>query len=428
MARTLATRWPRPLATAVAVSAGAQLAVTPLMLLHWSQLSLIGVVANLVVVPLAAALTTLGLLAVLIAAASDTVAHLVFQSLWLLLLGLRLVVRGFAAIPGAVIHVATPPAPALAAAAVALLTAPVATGRRGRLALTGLAAFAVVATIVAALPDGRLHVLMLDVGQGDAILVRGPDGRALLVDTGGGGPGRSDRGERVILPVLHRAGIRRLAALAITHGDPDHAGGLQSVLEGIPVDEVWVPAGTEGAEWQWPIAAAGVSRRELARGDRVWLGPLLVTALHPARPDPAVAGGPPWDENNGSLVLRVEWGLASALLTGDAEAKAERDMLAARAPLRGALLKVGHHGSRNASSPPFLAAVAPPLALVSVGARNPFGHPSPAALARLADAGAAIYRTDQDGAVEITSDATRLWIRPWARPALMEELLLRGAP
>lgn len=425
--RSLPGCCPPALATAVSVSAGAQLAVSPLMLLHWNQLSLIGVAANLVVVPLAATLTTLGLLAVTLAVASEALAHAVFQSLWLLLLALRLLVRGIAAVPGAVIYPPSPSPLAVAAAAAALLLAPRARDGRGWALVVALAGAAVLTTAALYLPDGHLHVLMLDVGQGDAILVRGPDGRALLVDTGGGGPGRSDRGERVVLPALRRAGIRRLAALVVTHGDPDHAGGLRSLLEGMPIDAVWVPAGTEDADWQRPLAVTGVPRRVLARGDRVWLGPLLVTVLHPPRATPGHAARLS-DANNGSLMLRIEWGLATVLLAADAETPAEMDVLADGLPLEAAVLKVGHHGSRYASSPPFLAAVAPRLALISVGARNPFGHPSPEALGRLAAAGAAVYRTDYDGAIEVTSDAASLWVRRWARPQATEEALLRGAP
>jgi competence protein ComEC len=424
----LPARWPRALGVAVAVSAGAQLAVSPLMLLHWSQLSLIGVAANLLVVPLAALLTTLGLLAVVLAGASATLAHAVFQSLWVLLLGLRFLVRGIATVPGAVVHLPAPAPLAVVAAAAALSLLPAARTAWRRGLVAALATAAIVPTVAGLWPDGRLHLTVLDVGQGDAILVQGPDGRALLVDTGGGGPGRFDRGERIVLPALHRAGIRRLAALVLTHGDPDHAGGLTSLLEGMPIDAVWVPAGTEDAGWQRPVEAAGVPRLPLARGDRVWVGPLLVQVLHPPRAGP---GQGPWvsDVNNGSLVLRIEWGLAAAILTGDAERPVEADALAAGLPVSAPILKVGHHGSRHASTAPFLAAVGPRLALVSVGARNPFGHPSPEVLGRLAAAGAAVYRTDYDGAVEITSDAAHLWVRRWAAPdGAPQEISLDGAP
>ncbi|MGH7265018.1 MAG: DNA internalization-related competence protein ComEC/Rec2, partial [Candidatus Rokuibacteriota bacterium] len=421
--RTLEARLPGWVAVPVAVSASAQLAVTPLTLVHWQQLSLIGVVSNLLVVPLAAVLTTLGLVAALTGMASEALARPLFQTLWVLLVGLRLLARGFAALPGAVLH--TPPAATagVLALGLALVLLPVAATPGRRLALVGLLALGAGAAVASALPDPRLRLVVLDVGQGDAILLRGPDGHALVVDTGGGGPGRADRGERVVLPALRRAGVRRLTALAVTHGDPDHAGGLVGLLRGIPVDEVWVPAGTEDAAWHVPAAAAGVPRRILSRGDRVWLGRMLVTVLHPPR---AARGA---DENNRSLVLRVEWGLASALLTGDAEAPAEAEMLAAGLPLRSTVLKLGHHGSRHGSSAPFVATVSPRVGLASAGARNPFGHPSPAALARLALAGATTYRTDHDGAVEVTSDGTELRVRAWGRPAAREVVIpLRGAP
>jgi competence protein ComEC len=419
-------RVPRWLTDGIAVSTGAQLAVSPILVARWNQLSLIGVVANLVVVPLAALLTILGFLAALLAVALPTVAHLTFQSVWALLIALRWAVRGFAAIPGATVTVPDPPVLALVAMAAALVLVPLARGLGGGLAVAALALAATGATVWALVPDGRLRILVLDVGQGDAILVRGPDGQALLVDTGGGGPGRLDRGEHVVLPLLRRLGVTRLAALAVTHGDPDHAGALGSLLAGVAIDEVWIPAGAEDEPWHAVVGAAGRPRRFLARGDRLWLGPLQIAVLNPP---PAIEERPDRrTTNNRSLVLRVEWGLAAAILTGDAEARAERAMLAAAEPLRAPVLKVGHHGSRFGSSPEFLQAVAPRIAAISVGARNPFGHPSPGALARLDRAGAGIYRTDLDGAVEITSDATRLWVRRWAYQEAPVQFALAGTP
>jgi competence protein ComEC len=423
--RARLTPWcPGPIASVLAVSVGAQLGVTPVMLLHFGQLSPLGVVANLLVVPLAGLLTTGGVLTLALATLSDAIAHLLFQSLWLLLVLLRVIVRGFAALPGAIVYVSPPPSLAVAAAGLALLVLPWARGHAAALGTAALALGAGLATIAAAWPDGLARVVVLDAGQGEAILVRAPDGRALLVDTGGGGPGRGDRGERVIVPVLRRLGLRRLTALALTEGAADHAGGLAGLLDGMPIDEVWIPAGSEGAAWLDPVVASGIPCRLLARGDRLWVGSLLVTVLHPARV--ALAGEPGSGDRvrEEPLLLRVEWGLFAAVLatgTGTAEATT----LGGGLPLEATVLKVSGNGSRRGSPPEFLAAVGPRLAAIPVGARNPFGHPSADVLTRLGAVGARVYRTDRDGAIDIRSDGARVWVHAWGRPGPPVELLLR---
>jgi competence protein ComEC len=392
------------------------------MLAHFGQLSPLGVVANLLVVPLAGILTTGGVLTLAVATLHEPLAHLLFQSLWLLLVTLRLVVRAFAALPGAVVHLPPPSAQAIVASGLALILAPWARGRAARLGVAALALGAAGATIAGLRPDGLVRVIVLDVGQGEAVLVRAPDGHALLVDTGGGGPGRGDRGERVVVPILRRLGLRSLSALALTHGAPDRAGGLAGVLEGIPVEEVWIPAGSEGAAWLTPVGARGIPVRALTRGDRRWLGSLLVTALHPP-PAPLASGFPRAEP----LLLRVEWGMFAAILSGGA-GPAEVTARAADVPLGAALLKVGGHGSRRGSAPEFLAGVGPRWAAIPVGARNPFGHPAPEVLGRLATEGATVYRTDLDGAIDVWSDGARVWVRAWGRPGPPAEFPLRGAP
>jgi competence protein ComEC len=415
---------PGPIRSALAVSAGAQLGVTPVMLLHFGQLSPLGVVANLLVVPLAGALTTGGLLTLAAATLWEPVAPPLFQSLWLLLVALRLVVRAFAALPGAVVDVPPPPALAMAAAALGLVLAPIVRGRVAWLTIALLTLGASAATIAPLRPDGLVRVVVLDVGQGEAILVRAPEGHTLLVDTGGGGLGRGDRGERVVVPILRRLGLHRLTALALTRGAPDHAGGLSGILEGIAVDEAWIPQGSEGAPWLAPLAARGVPQRPLARGERRWLGSVLVTALHPPRSESV---GESSSAPTEPLLLRIEWGLFSAILSSGGGRDAEAAALRAADPLRAILLKVGGHGSRRGTSAELLEAIAPRLAVIPVG-RNAFGQPAAEVLARLTVAGATVYRTDLDGAVEVRSDGARVWVRALGRPGAPMELLLRGAP
>src|SRR5262249_39773516 len=279
--------------------------------------------ANLLVVPLAALLTTGGILTLAVAALSEPLAHALFQSLWLLLVLLRLVVRAFAALPGAVVFMPPPPALAMGAAGLVLLVLP---GVHGRVATLGVAALAIgsgLATLAAGRSDGLAHLLVLDVGQGEAILIQAPEGPTLLVDTGGSGPGRGDRGERVVVPVLRRLGLRRLTALALTDGAPDHGGGLAGLREGMPVGEVWIPAGVEGAPWLDPVVARGIPQRVLVRGDHQRLGSLLVTTLHP----------PPAEQFEDSvgaarlrsepLLLRIEWDRFAAVLAAGTGPAAE---------------------------------------------------------------------------------------------------------
>ncbi len=408
-----ARRWPRWLAAAVAVSVGAQAAVTPLMAAHFNQLSLIGVVANLAVVPLAAVATTLGMGVLLAALLPGPVADLGFECLWLVLLGLRAAVAAAAALPGAMVHL---PAPGVAAAVAwygAVLCAPfAAASRRGRAIAGGL--LALVAALSAwpwlAPTERLLRVTFLDVGQGDATLIELPDGPRLLVDGGPGGARRFDVGERVLAPFLWNRPLARLDVVALSHWDVDHSGGLAAVLSRFRVGEFWesgrapvAPGDTAAA-----LARARVPRRALAAGQRVRLGAAVLTVLGPGP-------GPPLPANDESLVLRLDWRGLSLLLPGDLGARGEALLLERAGPLQAIALKVAHHGSRSSSGAALLDAVRPRVAVISVGARNPFRHPSPEALARLLAAGARVYRTDRDGAVILESDGRVVRVTAWAR-------------
>jgi competence protein ComEC len=415
--------WPRWLATAVAVSVGAQAAVMPVMLSHFNQLSLIGIAANLIVVPLAAVATTLGMVALLVALASAVAADLLFQALWLVLLSLRAAVWVAAAVPGAMVHLPAPTWAAILAWSGTLALVPVLgePSWRARRWTRAAAAGCLVAAISLSIwpwvrpGDGRLRVTFLDVGQGDAIVVELPEGPRLLVDGGPAGARRLDVGERVLAPFLWNRPTARLDAVAVSHSDPDHSGGLRAVLTRFRVGEFW-ENGRWGSGSEDTLRAAERSkacRRTLVAGQRIWLGSALVTVLNPDGTLP-LDEPPPKGENEESLVLRLDWRGFSLLLTGDLGRPGEERVLASRAPLRALALKVGHHGSRFSSTDEFLAATRAAVAVISVGARNPFRHPTPEALARLEAAGARIYRTDRDGAVILETDGVTLWMTRWA--------------
>jgi competence protein ComEC len=403
----------RALVGTLAVSAAAQLAVLPISLTHFNQLSTIGVVANLGVVPLAGVATVVGLVAVGLSFISETIAAVAFDAVWPVLLALRGIVMLAAKVPGAVIYLPAPGWPAVTCYVAGLASLLLWCGNRGpagripgdgetragfvgeprrsRVFLFLGIALLVLAVGFAAWPlvrpaDGLLRLTVLDVGQGDAIVVEMPDGRALLVDAGSGGPMRLDVGERVVAPFLWNRGILRLAGIAVTHDDNDHAGGTSAVRRLFSIDEEWT-------------AASPPTPRRFGRAEIV---PLPSTTVTTGR------------RNEAALVLRIDMGLASFLLTSDIGMPRERELAASGARLDSTVLKVAHHGSRSSTSAEFLRAVAPRLAAISVGARNAYGHPDPGVMARLAVAGAEVYRTDRDGALMFETDGGTLTVTRWA--------------
>jgi competence protein ComEC len=267
----------------------------------------------------------------------------------------------------------------------------------GVVALIGAAALAFVPTPVMR----RQHVLevtAIDVGQGDALLVVAPDGRTLLVDAGGFPGGRSastsnfDMGEDVVSPYLWSRHIRRLDAVALTHAHSDHMGGMPAVLRNFRPRELWIGKNPDTPEYDALLAEAQdleIPLRHLAAGDGLNFGDAEVRVLAPARDYQPGATA----HNNDSLVLHVANGRTSALLEGDAEAPSEERMLQ-EPGLAADLLKVGHHGSKTSTIPPFLRAVAPHYAVVSVGMHNSYHHPRWETLMKLQDAHALTYRTD----------------------------------
>jgi competence protein ComEC len=254
-------------------------------------------------------------------------------------------------------------------------------------------------------PDGLLHVFFLDVGQGDAILVQTPGGEQVLID---GGPSPTQLAWQVgrHLPFWDRA----LGAIVLSHPDGDHINGLIPLIErygvGLVVDAPTSERVREGQPWLAALSRHQVQRVAGQRGQRVSLGDgVWLDVLHPATI--LISGAQP-DTNNNSVVTRLGYGRVCFLLTGDMEEKAESDLLASPESLRCQVLKVSHHGSAGATSEAFLAAAAPQVAVIQVGAENRYGHPAPALLDRLG--AARVYRTDQDGTIEIITDGERVWV------------------
>lgn len=241
--------------------------------------------------------------------------------------------------------------------------------------------------------EGHASVTVLDVGQGLAVLVQ-DGGAALLVDAGP--PDGS------VMAALGRAGVSRLDAIVISHGDLDHTGGLERLrgrlrVGGVYAEESTLPTLGERFDDLLPIDI----------GDRIAVGRVTVEVL---APPVATRGRQLATDNEGSLVLMVSIGERRVLVTGDIEAGGEAWLVASGLDVRADVLVVPHHGSNSSSTAPFIRAVSPAVAVIPVGT-NPYGHPHPEVLERYA-AGAAVevYRTDEDGAVTIRSDGERMWV------------------
>ncbi|WP_394825835.1 DNA internalization-related competence protein ComEC/Rec2 [Pendulispora albinea] len=264
-------------------------------------------------------------------------------------------------------------------------------------------------------PTGRLRVTFLDVGQGDAALIDLPNGEAMMVDAGGIVGSSVDVGARVIAPTLRARRRDALALVVLSHPHPDHFGGFATGLDAVAVRALWDTGQGEREGTGGGYAAllrlardkgAAVQRPESLCGTHT-VGGATVEVLAPC-PGPTPDRGP----NDNSLVLRLGYGARHILLTGDAEAEEEGDLLhAGSRALTADVLKIGHHGSRTSSSAAFVSAVKPAEAIVSVGARNRFGHPSAKVLATLERAKTRIWRTDRDGAIAVETDGRSLLVK-----------------
>jgi competence protein ComEC len=260
---------------------------------------------------------------------------------------------------------------------------------------------------VLAMPDERLRVSFLDVGQGDAVLIETPAGQQVLID---GGPD----GDKVCQQLGERLPFwdRSLDLVVLSHGHDDHVTGLVEVLGRYRVGRVLEPGLAERTPayeaWLETIEERSIESAVAEAGQRIDLGGgITIEVIHPQE---EMLQGTDSDANNNSLVLRLVWGGVSFLFTGDIDAEAETAILGADQwrELNSTVLKVPHHGGAGSASALFLTAVEPEIAVISVGEGNNFGHPDRTTVARLGEA--EIYRTDGNGTVSFITDGERLWV------------------
>jgi competence protein ComEC len=418
-----------PIAAMLVASLAAEVALLPVSAFLFSRVTVAGLVLNFAAIPLMGIAQIAGMAVVPASLVSSALAAALG---WVAHAGAEGLVRSadlVTVVPALVWRVAPPAWPWIVTYYVAIVTAwslwrwrAVALGSREGAGLAtvrlGTTAVACVAALwIAAEPwagrssrgDGRLHVTFLDVGQGDAALVRFPMGATLVVDAGGL-PGASpfDLGDRVVAPVLRHAGVRRLGFVAVTHGDIDHAGGVAPIVREFRPASVWEGIPVPPLPVLRTIHAAAIDARaswtNVQAGDLITIDGVQIVVRHPRPPD--------WERqdvrNDDSMVLELLWRDVSVVLTGDIGRDVEREIAPLFAPSALRVIKVPHHGSLTSSSREFIRALAPRVAVISVGRANTFGHPAADVVARYREVAAEVFRTDQDGAVRVDTDGGSL--------------------
>jgi competence protein ComEC len=403
-------RIPGGVQDAVVAGVAATLITTPLVAWHFDRISLVGIPATLVVGPLVA-LAIPGIFAALVLDfAIPPLGPFLAGSVSFILLLVEGVVGWSAGLPGASPWVSRPTLWALvlgATAAALLLRAVPGSRMRPGVRRGVVLAGALSAWVALPLPGriaggGLLTLSFLDVGQGDAITLRTPAGRWIVVDTGPRGPGW-DAGARVVLPHLRQAGARRIELLILTHPHLDHVGGAEALLRGMEVGRVADPGLPAAGSFYLDLLGLALEDRTgwwpLQAGDSWEVDGVELVVLHPVAGADTLA--PSHGANSLSVILEVRFGGFRALLTGDAPAEIEEVLSAAGAISPVQVLKVGHHGSRTSTGWDLLSQAEPEVAIIPAGRGNSFGHPHPQVLERLRRSGARLYRTDQDGTVTI---------------------------
>lgn len=386
---------PKYLAKLVSVSIAVQIGISPILIFYFNKLSLVTVLANIIVIPLLGVILILGLAMFFIGIIIMPIANLIGIINYYIITGLLISVSFFAQIPYVYIYLPTPSFFIIGSYYLCLLA---------------LSKYKITKVVIGILiliniflwvqvfknSSNIMKVTFLDVGQGDATFLEFPDGGNMLID---GGPGEySDAGKWVILPFLRSKGITNLDVVMVSHYHSDHYGGLSTVLKNYKIKKFVIDNGFER------IKEKDIRYEVVKRGDKIIGYPKTeIYILHPNLDKNS--------SNNNSVVVKIVYNKISFLFTGDIENKVERHLLPFKDMLSSTVLKVPHHGSKNGYEPEFIKLVNPKIGIIGVGRDNKFNLPDRQVLTNYEKRGTDIYRTDKHGAVMISTNGKKFWVK-----------------
>lgn len=403
----------------VAVSLSPILATIPITLYNFNQFSLVSLLVNILVIPWVELLTVAGFASTVLGSIFISIAYIFNVSLYLVLKIINGIVYTFSSLPVACVYFKQPWFPFIVLYYGSLVYfVEYLKGKRlfklnkQNILIVCLIFFTLCIWNVALSQEktfgkDNLQISVIDVGQGDSIFIKAPSGKTMLIDAG---PKfrRGDAGKKIVLPFLRRQGINKLDVVILTHPHDDHVGGMPSVLQEMPIGLVLDSGQAHTSRAYIKFLSIIDEKRipyKLARtglGIGVGEGQVKVEVLGPSEPFIEKSA-----LNNNSVVLLLTYKNFKALFMGDAEKEAEERIFFQPVTF----LKVGHHGSRTASSLEFLEITKPKIAVISVGKNNSFYHPHPSALKRIEAAGAQTYRTDLSGTIMVDTNGVEYQIK-----------------
>ena len=411
---------PKFLSLPLSITLGAQLFCLPFLSWYFHSLSLSSLIANIAAVPIIDAIIILALAAVIINIFLPFVSSVVFVLCSLMLGFTSEITKFLSLLPASTVYL---PYMTLIGSILYYILLVIILNKTYRnycykqikaywLVFTVLSCLLITGTAYSMMKPQDLAVHFIDVGQGDAALIITPHKKSIMIDTGGTRDNAYDIGKRVDVPYLQHYGVTRLNYIFLSHSDADHAAGVSGIASKLPTDNIFI--GRENRSDYaavWHISPQSdimnkvipMSENQTFTIDGVTLNVIRLGAS-------GKAGG----VNETSAVIKLTYKNFSVLFTGDLPAQEESALVKRRgSDLTSTILKVAHHGSSTSSTKEFLQEVNPKWAVISVGANNSYGHPNQAVLDRLSDIDAAIYRTDQNGAVVFKTDGKKCTVEPY---------------